>query len=914
MVSTWIEASAKGRHGGPVRAGMWSAVVVGTHPVEADQEVWLELLADDQPCVPMPAYWLENKGVNSFWHVPVPPQNVGTRLRYRSAARRSGGPSIFSPFQEVVVRANIPYRADSAERSQGAEGLVGNRHMTVRVDGRGSTYDIYFPTVGLHSDIRPAEGDLPDSRSHFRTIMGGLAVGSRLEWFDERHSWEVFQRYQGATNLLVTALRWRHGPIRVLATDFVATGPDLPRTAGGTESPGQYLKRFRVLNEGDAPRRALFGLFVKAEINGGVGEPGLSWHDGDRTLLAMNRGHGHSNRKLARDSTVEFALALDDRAEVNCEPSGPNEAMILRWLDLPAGEAVSVDVLVSGAFTGWRGDLGTFEHWLKPALAWFRAADLDRVESEAASTWDNYVEPLPTLHYSRPVYAVTLRRSALGSLLHADAKWGALTSGYDLGLHAYCWPRDAIFAGSALARVGHPKIGQNVFEWLMRIRAQSRPYSYWFQKYTIDGWPEWETPAVDQTAMIPWALEQHYRRSGNRDLVAACWPMIEQAAAVCGGAGGHPGLRKLDDLSLITSAGIWDNRFGAFLYSNACVVAGLQAACRLGELIDRTEHQAHWRSLANEIWERGVLGESSPGNPAAPGLVDVVSGRFLDGRRLSTRRGLWNDQPEFLIERSAAIDISLLGPCVPLGLLPANDPRLLRSMEKLLQLNSMPGSPHSLSCWALDPESDEPSLSPGEAHQHDPSSLATLWMARYLLQLGRETGEGRHWTRAIELLNDVITRLGSLGLSLTFPTSRGVSSAAELPRSSPGVWGLHAMLIETLFEIGGVDYLASENLIRLRPVMPLEWPHVGQDVPILVGHLAYRWRRSSGPSHRLSVSARLTQAVRLQVELTCPSVEDLAGYTAPDGVAPPQFDRKTRCLSWEIELPKGESDWEWTWS
>ncbi len=912
MVSTWIEASAKGRHGGPVRAGMWSAVVVGTHPIETDQEVWLELLADDQSCGSMPAYWLENKGVNSFWHVPIPPQKVGTRLRYRSAARRAGGPTITSPYQEIVARANLPYRVDTSARAQGAEGLVGNRHMTVRVDGRGSTYDVYFPTVGLHSDVRPAEGDQPESRSHFRTIMGGLAIGSRLEWFDERHSWEVFQRYQGATNLLVTALRWRHGPIRVLATDFVATGPDLPRTAGGTDSPGQYLKRFRVLNEGDTPRRALFGLFVQAEINGGVGETGLSWHDGDRTLLAMNRGHGHSNRKLARDSTVEFALALDDRDEVSCEPSGPNEAMILRWLDLPAGEAVSVDVLVSAAFTGWRGDLGTFEHWLKPALGWFRSSDLDRVEAQAAGTWDTYVEPLPSLHFPRPVYAVTLRRSALGSLLHADAKWGAFTSGYDLGLHAYCWPRDTMFAGSALERAGHPKIGRNVFEWLMRVRAQSRPYSYWFQKYTIDGWPEWETPAVDQSAMIPWSFEQHYRRTGNLDLVASCWPMVEQAAAVCGGAGGHPGLSKLDDVSLITSAGIWDNRFGAFLYSNVSVVAGLRSACRLAEKLGRTEHVDRWQSLADEIWERGILGESKPGEPG-PGMVDSVSGRFLDARRLSTRRGLWSDNPETLLNRSNAVDISLLGPAMPFGLLPARDSRLLRSMEKLLQLNTMPGDPNTLTCWASDPDSNEPGFSPGEPHQHDPSSLATLWMARYLLQLGRETGEGRHWTRAIELLNDVITRLGSLGLSLNLNTRHG-SAASEMPRSSPGVWGLHAMLIETLLDIGGVDHIASEDLLLLRPVMPLEWPHVGLDVPLSVGQFSYRWQRSTGPSHRLSLSASLSKSIRLQVELTCPTLEDLAGYTAPEGVAPPKFDRKTRCLSWEIDLPRGDTDWEWSWS
>ena len=42
----------------------------------------------------------------------------------------------------------------------------------------------------------------------------------------------------------------------------------LPKMAGGVDSPGQYLKRFRVMNEGDETRRALFGVYIQAEVNG----------------------------------------------------------------------------------------------------------------------------------------------------------------------------------------------------------------------------------------------------------------------------------------------------------------------------------------------------------------------------------------------------------------------------------------------------------------------------------------------------------------------------------------------------------------------------------------------------------------------------------------------------------------------
>ena len=87
MTATWIEAPARGRFGGPVRAGMWAAVVVGTHPIEPEQRVELEITADEVPLGPLPGYWLENKGVNSAWHVPIPPQAVQSRAIARVCGR-----------------------------------------------------------------------------------------------------------------------------------------------------------------------------------------------------------------------------------------------------------------------------------------------------------------------------------------------------------------------------------------------------------------------------------------------------------------------------------------------------------------------------------------------------------------------------------------------------------------------------------------------------------------------------------------------------------------------------------------------------------------------------------------------------------------------------------------------------------
>lgn len=916
MVATWIESAAKGRNAGPIRAGMWSAAVVGTHPVEADQRVWLELHADDLALGRLPTYWIENKGGNSYWHAPIPPQAVGVRLHYRSVAEKEGSETAYSAYQDSIVRPNLPDRTEAADLlSPTVEGLVGNRRMTVRVDSRGSTYDVYFPSVGLRSNVRPKEGDLPQSRSHFRAIVGGLAVGRRLDWFTERSAWDSFQNYSGATNLLTTDLTWRNGPIRVVITDLVAAGDVVPSNADGTRASGQYIKRFRLKNEGAEPRQAIFGVYVQAEVNGGVGDTGLSWHDQDRALLAINRGHGHSNRKLARDSTIEFALALDPRGDVDCEPTGPNEAILYRWIDLPPGEAVTIDLLVSGAFTGWRGDQGTFTHWLRPALNWFRSTDLDAIEQGTAREWDDFVEPMPTLQLPRAAYAVSMRRSALAAALHADLDEGSVAAGLDRGLSAYCWPRDAIWVGGALARIGHPEILRDVLRWLNRVRENNRPFLYWFQKYSIDGVPEWETPAVDQTAMIPWGLERYYRATGDAAFVAEVWPMVEQAAVVCGGdSGGHPGLFFDEELHLVHSAGMGDQLYGRFLYSNAAVVAGLRSAARLAHATGRDDRAASWSALAERIWREGILKEVATGREGLPGLVDPETGRFLSGRRTSMLRGLWTRDPAFLADRSAVVDVNALALGTPFGLLPASDPRLLKTAETILRSN--PPRTTSTEGDILSRMSYPSSARPRSGRAGEPqeiSALATFWMIRYLIELGRETGQGRHWTRAVAMIDALLGRLGPLGLLLR-PGGR-LQETARIATTPGGIaWGLHAMMIETMLDLVGLEYDAVDRRLQLRPILVGSWPYTGVSRAFPCGDVAYRLERPLGNAvYRLTFEAKLSNPVTLDVSVTCPGLAELGPWQSAAGSGPPDFDPRTGRVRWSARLDAGEHRVSWTW-
>jgi GH15 family glucan-1,4-alpha-glucosidase len=570
-------------------------------------------------------------------------------------------------------------------------------------------------------------------------------------------------------------------------------------------------------------------------------------------------------------------------------------------------------MLVSGAFTGWSGDRGTFEHWLRPALNWFRSVDLDEVEHTTAKVWDDFIEPLPDLSFPRPTFAVYLRRSALAAALHTDAEYGAIASGFDRGLSAYCWPRDAIWISGAMERLGHHDIAKGVYQWLNKVRQHQRAFLYWFQKYSINGVPEWETPAVDQTALVPWGLERYYRRTGDVELVASVWPMIEQAAVVCcGDSGGHPGLRMIEDLNLISSAGAGDQFFGAFLYSNACVVAGLRAAARLATELGNDVSSARWNAFADRIWNDGILRVIATSRPESPGLIDPDSGRFLQARRLSKLKGLWSDNPEWLIEHGLGLDITMLGLCVPFGLLPASDPRAMRTAESILRANeAIKGDPSVLARASY--ASIQPSGTAFASDRHDISSLATLWMVRFLIQLGRETGQAKPWSRALAMLEGALARISDLGLSLRSP-GRGMDSGRPVVNEGGTAWRLHGILIDTFLDLAGLDYDAVARRLSLRPVLLGQWPQTGIKQAFSCGDVRSTLERPIGSKlYRLNLKTHLHHEIVLDVDLTCPDLKELGPWQATPETPEPTFSARNGQIRWSVALPAGPSEWSWTW-
>ncbi len=309
---------------------------------------------------------------------------------------------------------------------------------------------------------------------------------------------------------------------------------------------------------------------------------------------------------------------------------------------------------------------------------------------------------------------------------------------------------------------------------------------------------------------------------------------------------------------------------------------------------------------------QGILPTIATSRDNGPGLTDPETGRFLSGRRVSRLRGLWTDNPDLLVEHSATLDISVLSLAVPFGLLPASDPRLLRTAEAILRAHeAQRGDPNVLSRSIYEPAS--PNSSGVGTDSHDVSSQATFWMARFLAEVGRETGQARYWTRSLALFDGIISRISHLGLSLR-SFSRGMESGRQTTDPGGAASNLHAKLIDTMLDLAGLDYDAPSSRLSLRPALIGQWTQTGIKQTFACGDVWYLLERPIGSKlYRLHLKTNLKISAELEVELTCPGLSELGPWesSAPD--QEPSFDPRTGQLRFTVALPACPAERIWTW-
>jgi len=122
------------------------------------------------------------------------------------------------------------------------------------------------------------------------------------------------------------------------------------------------------------------------------------------------------------------------------------------------------------------------------------------------------------------------------------------------------------------------------------------------------------------------------------------------------------------------------------------------------------------------------------------------------------------------------------------------------------------------------------------------------------------------------------------------------------------------MLIETLLDMGGLEYDAVERKLMLQPVLPGSWAQTGISREFDCGKVCYRLERPlGGKVDRLRIEAELKSPLMLNILATCPGLTDLRPWHSSPECPEPAFDPGTGRLQWTVRLPFGSSEFTWTW-
>ena len=293
---------------------------------------------------------------------------------------------------------------------------------------------------------------------------------------------------------------------------------------------------------------------------------------------------------------------------------------------------------------------------------------------------------------------------------------------YNRDTYSYLWPRDGALVAEALDLAGYHEAPRRFFSLCANILDRN---GYFWHKYNPDGtvgssWHPWAdrqgNPQLpiqeDETALVLFALGEHFARCGDVDYVRSVYPTLVEPAGDFLAAFREP-VTGLPD----SCWDLWEERRGIHTFTVASVWAGLEVAAKFANIFGDDERAKRYLRAAAEV--RAA---------ADAHLFDRDRNRFLRCIRVENRELL----PD------ATIDSSLAGLFL-FGFLKPDDPRLIATMEQMEARLWVKTSVGGLARYEADSYhrcSEDFGKVPG-----NPWFLCTLWLAQWEIARARQLSD-----------------------------------------------------------------------------------------------------------------------------------------------------------------------------
>ena len=523
----------------------------------------------------------------------------------------------------------------------------------VALDQYAEVRDIYFPYVGLEDHL---QGSL-----HHRV---GVYIDSTLSWLSEDAAWEI--SVQSGDDSLSGHTIARHLGLRVELEIHDVVYNEKPI----------FVRRIHVRNMSDAGRTIKIYLGQQFEISQssyastGYFDPAtqsIIHYRGRRAFLV--------NGMLDGQPFADYAVGLlgygghvgthvdadDGELSKNAVEHGSVDSVLGFYGDFMPHEEKTLDYwLAAGDSIASVSVLNAYVFEKSPSYLMQTTTDY----------WKAWTNRYPwSFHGLSEKERLLFKKSLMLVRAHVDTHGGIIASAdsdqlnYGKDTYAYVWMRDGSYAAYALDRAGYHDAVERFFTFANSVITDE---GYFMHKYLPDGslgssWHPWikngkpQLPIQeDETAMVIFALANHYRRSRDLEFLEGIYNSLVERAANFMVAYRDPKTHLP-----LPSYDLWEEHHGISTYTASSVFGALSAASELAGVLGKNDDAKTYLQAAEEVR-----------NAILTHLYDEQSGIFA--KRLNGVTG----EMDHTVDSSAAYGIFLFRVLLP------EDPRLVRAFEK----------------------------------------------------------------------------------------------------------------------------------------------------------------------------------------------------------------------------------------
>ncbi len=579
--------------------------------------------------------------------------------------------------------------------------ILGNSNLVVTLDANALVRDVYFPYVGQENHVQFG--------SKHRI---GVYANSALHWLDES-GWDIEVTME--SDSLVGQTKACNDDISIGMTfeDAVYNEKNI------------FVRECKVTNQSDKKQSVVvyfgheFNIQESRQADTAYFDPrkhALVHYKGRRVFL-MSAINSTDNVLFdqytagiygAEGKAGSYKDAEDGKLSSNPVEHGMTDSVFGVSLDMAPGETKTLHYWMCA--DGFIDEVFALSDYVVKRSP-------EALIRTTHDYWHAWVTKYNFDFYDLPQPVVDLwRRSLLLMRTHAD-QGGALIASLDSEMlqggkdtYAYMWPRDGALSALALDKAGDADVTRRFFSFCNEVISAD---GYLMHKYLSDkslgsSWHPWTRNGKlalpiqeDETALVLFALWQHYERSRDLEFIESIYNSFIKKAAdfLCGYRDQVTGLP-------LPSFDLWEENYGVHTFTVSSVYGGLRAAENFARLLGKTEQADHYEETAKEI-QIACLDN----------LYDVHRGVFYKSAQVEDGKIVGRD---LTIDASSAYGVYLF------GLLDGNDERLIRAMEETRGALTVPGPIGGVCRYEDD-----------NYHRRDDSTngnawiITTLWFAQF---------------------------------------------------------------------------------------------------------------------------------------------------------------------------------------